>query len=156
MPLKILFHRASPIVRVMEILGVFFSCVSFWRHREAFDLRMFFFVAFFLQYVFIRACDWVPWYPLSERPGGKDQKIGIEVHLQKSLVPASYMLAIVAFLQVWPIPFLSCFLTITAFLLATTLSTVNGILIFFHWRDKDPLPINFFSNNRYLREKQEL
>lgn len=152
MPLKILFHRTSPIVRILEILGLIFSAWAFFKFYGAFGYRMGFFLAFFGEYIFLRFCDSFPWYPLSERPAGRGQKIGIEVHLQKSLVPASYILAIVAFLQIHPIPYLSFFLAAFAFFLGLVLSSVNGILIYFHFRDKDPLPMNFFSNNRYLRE----
>lgn len=101
--------------------------------------------------LFIFTCDLIRWYPDSERPEGRGQKIGIEIHFLKARVPTSYILAVTAALALAGIPYLSTGAVILADLMMLVVAPVNGILIWFHVRDKDPTPMNFFSLNKYLK-----
>lgn len=142
--LKILFHRKSHVVRSLEILGVigsFFFLKGRWAVN---DLQTGLYLFLVIGYLFVRACDWISWYP--REPRG----IGIEVHFKKALVPTSYILAVTSIFALLDIPYLSTGVILLADLLMLVVAPVNGIVIYFHLKDKDPLPINYFSLNKYL------
>lgn len=147
--IRFLFHRESFVVRMMEILGVFFSILYLRQNLADFDWRAGLFLLLLLQYLFVRVCDLVNWYPKAERENTK--KIGIQVHFQKALVPTSFILAITSFLGLMSVPYVSTGVLIFSILLMLVVAPVNGILLYFHFRDKDTLPMNFFSLNTYLK-----
>ncbi len=144
--MKILFNRTSPVVRTLEAGGVVLSLLFFWRSAD-FDFTSGGFVFVFLCYVFLRVCDLSPWYKGPPKEAGA--KMGIEVHFQKALVPTSYILFLTALACVSRVPVLSASVVSVASVMMAIIVPVNGILISFHRRDRDPLPINYFSSNQY-------
>lgn len=151
MSLKVLFHRTSPIVRTLEVGGVALSTLYFKRAWETygFDLNTGLFCFLVVSYLFIRACDLIPWYPKRTRREGQPERVGIQVHFQKALVPTSYILFLTSLLALWRVPVVSTTVLVLADLMMLVIAPVNGIQIYFHLRDKDPLPINYFSLNEY-------
>ncbi len=134
------------MVKIMEVLGICAYGVYTYKIWPHLDLR-FFLISFIIAcYIFIRACDLYPWH------GAKDRGVGIRVHFQKAIVPTSYIMTVTSLLCLFTIPFLSTLLIILAVLMMLVVTPVNGILIYFYLKDKDPLPINYFSGNHYLKD----
>lgn len=156
MSMKVLFNRTSRVVRTLEMGGVFLSALYLWRTLPSFDVTAGLFCFLVACTLFVRACDLIDWYPRRERLEGEPEKIGIRVHFQKSLVPASYILFVTALLALWDIPFVSTTIVILADLMMLVIAPVNGIQIYFHLRDKDPLPMNFFSLNQHQYDPSEV
>lgn len=148
---KILFNRYSLVVRLMELIGVINSIIYLWNFEAAY-LYLF----LLLTYLFVRTCALVRWYPNGERPKMGVKHIGIEVHFVKALVPTSYILAVTSTFCLLDIPYLTTGIVIFADLLMLIVAPVNGIQIYFHLKDKDPFPINYFSLNKYLGEDTAL
>jgi hypothetical protein len=154
MSLKLLFNRTSPVVRSLEVIGVALAAVYLWKRLIPFDWRDGLFLFLLACSLFIFTCDLIRWYPAAERPAGAKQKIGIEVHFLKARVPTSYILAVTSAVALLDLPYLSTGVVIVACLMMLVVAPVNGILIWFHRRDKnDPLPMNYFSLNKYLQTK---
>lgn len=151
MSLKVLFNRESPVVRSLEAIGIVLAGVHLWKNLLPFDWRGGLFLFLVACALFIFACDLRPWYPASERPDGRRQKIGIEVHFLKARVPTSYILAITSGIALLRIPYVSTVVVILAVAMMLVVAPVNGILIWFHRFDKDATPMNYFSLNKYLR-----
>lgn len=150
--LKTLFHRESLVIRSLEAIGLLGS--FFVLRRQGYALNVFtgLYLFLLLCYLIVRLCDWIHWYP------GEQRGIGIEVHFRKSRVPCSYILAITSSICLLPFPHLPLSLLILLILvnlMMLAVVLVNGIQIYFHLRDKDPLPINYFSLNKHLREPHE-
>jgi len=151
--LKFLFGRRSRMVRMFEIVGVFLTIlvIGDMTTRENMVLADYLYSLGILQYLFIRFCQLFPWY-LGHRkkyptPRGE---LGIEVHFLKSLVPASYTLCLGSFLFSAGIELTASLLML---LILIPVTGVNGILIAFHLRDHEPLPVNYFTHNWHLKEK---
>lgn len=132
------------MVRLLEVGGVILSLVYLKGKLSDPNLATGPFLFLFVCYLFVRICDWIHWYP------GEPRGIGIEVHFRKALVPTSYILSISSIFALWNIPYLSTAVVVFAVLLMLVVAPVNGIQIYFHLRDKDPLSINYFSLNKYL------
>lgn len=149
MSMKILFNRESYVVRSLEIVGAVMS--AFYLRRAVFhiDWTAGFFCFFLISYLFIRICEGINWYPAYDAGDRDSRHIGIRVHFQKALVPTSYIFAISALFALMDIPVVSSAVVILAAVLMMVVAPVNGILIYFHLRDKDPLSINYFSQNHY-------
>lgn len=150
--LKFLFGRTSSVVRLLELVGVVNSAVYLsaraGAHRNT--PLLFFFLFLLLCYLFVRVCDGINWYPREKTPPEGPRRLGIRVHFQKALVPTSYILAVAsAFLLLAP-PLVAAAVMAFADLLMIVVVSVNGILIYFHLRNRDSLPINYFSSNKYL------
>ena len=145
--LKIFFNRNSRVVRILEVVGVINSVILLKNRLPVIDVAVTLYLFLFLGYLFIRICDWIHWYP------GEPRGIGIEVHFKGVLVPTSYLLSVTSIFAFLGIPFLSTGIILFANLLMLIVIPVNIILIYFHLRDKDPLPINYFSLNKYLRDE---
>lgn len=146
--LKFFFNRDSWMVKIMEVLGICAYGIftyKVWPHLD----RRFFLMSFIIVcYAFIRLCDLYAWH------GGKDRSVGIRVHFQKAIVPTSYIMAVTSLLCLFTIPFLSTLLIVLAVLMMLVVTPVNGILIYFYFKDKDPLPINYFSGNHYIQAER--
>lgn len=140
--IKFFFNRFSKMVSLMEVLGIIFMGAAFMRTaNHASPLTITLFAAVSVEYAFIRYCAIRRWHKDAPRYSG------IELQFKKALVPTSYILAITgACLMLFSGLFL---LIIAAFLLAVIVH-VNVILIYFHRRDKDKLPPNFFSSGTFL------
>jgi hypothetical protein len=151
MSLKVLFNRESPVVRSLEAVGVLLAGFHLWKNLIPFDWRDGLFLFLLVCALFIFACDFIDWYAASEKPEGPRQKIGIEVHFLKARVPTSYILAITSGLALLRIPYVSTAAVILAVAMMLVIAPVNGILLWFHRRDDDKTPMNYFSLNKYLR-----
>lgn len=150
--LRILFHRTSPVVRFLEFIGVLNSILYLRKAFPRMDVTTDLFLFLLATYIFVRLCEMKNWYPQEDRSLHKDPKIGIEVHFQKALVPVSYILAIASFFCLLQIPVLALIIVLLADLMMLVVAPVNGILIYFHQKDCDSTPINFFSSNQYLKQ----
>ncbi len=153
------------MVRLLEAVGVvgsvFFLTMGRGVRLSADAPTTFGFYLFLLTiYLFIRICDAIPWYPKQETPSGySNRQVGIRVHFQKAIVPTSYVLFITSTVclttggasatESWwtPLQFATVILADLCLLLV---ASVNGILIWFHLRDKEQMPVNYFSLNKYL------
>lgn len=143
--LKFFFNRESLIVRLMEILGIMAFGIFVWRYYQTPSRTLFFLSFLFAGYAFIRLCDIIPWHQ------AKNRQTGIRVHFQKAVVPCTYILAITNLTCLLNIPYASTLFMILGLLMTSAVLSVNVILVYFYFKDKDPLPINHFSSNSYLR-----
>ena len=150
--MKILFNRTSYVVRSLEIIGGVLSAFYLRRAFFHFDWTAGFFCFFLASYLFIRICEGIDWYPNYAGDDLDNRHIGIRVHFQKALVPTSYIFAISALFALLDIPVVSSAVIFLSALMMVAVAPLNGILIYFHLRDKDPLPINYFSQNHYQEE----
>ena len=141
---KILFNRNSPLVRILELVGVGCSLLFLKGRLPEIDVTTALYLFLLLCYLIIRVCDLIHWYP------GEPRGVGIEVHFRKALVPTSYILSTASIVALLNIPYLSTAVVLFADLLMLVVTPVNGIVIYFHLRDRDPLPINYFSLNKHL------
>lgn len=133
--LQFLFHRNSRFPRCLEGVGTLLALITLY---QSFHPLMLLIV---LLCLFICGCDWYPWYPPADRG------LGIQVHFRKARIPAAYILVITTWAYLSGLTYPVMVPALVGLLVVTT---VNGILIYFHWQDKDPLPINYFSANKYL------
>ncbi|QQR79749.1 MAG: hypothetical protein IPJ69_10420 [Deltaproteobacteria bacterium] len=144
--LKFFFNRESLIVRLMEVLGIVTFVFFVWQHYQTPSWTLFFLSFLFAGYAFIRLCDIIPWHQ------AKNRQTGIRVHFQKAVVPCTYILAITNLTCLLNIPYASTLFMILGLLMTSAVLSVNVILVYFYFKDKDPLPINHFSSNAYLKE----
>lgn len=151
MSFKVLFNRESPVVRSLEIVGVFLAGIYLWKNLIPFDWQDGLFLVLLACSLFVFACDLFPWYASFEKPEGPKQKIGIEVHFLKARVPTSYILVVASIAALLQIPYVTIIVLVLVDLMMLVVAPVNGILIWFHRFDKDPTPMNYFSLNKYLR-----
>ncbi len=154
--LKILFNRSSSVVRFLELIGALGSVLYLKHNLHLISLNTGLFLFLLATYFFIRFCDLKNWYPREDRSRHKEAKIGIEVHFHKALVPTSYILAITSFFCLLGLPFITPAILVIADLMMSVVVLVNGILICFHKRDKDSLPVNYFSSNQYLQSYEKI
>ncbi len=150
--LKFFFNRTSFMVRFMEILGVGLGLL-YVKNSRALSALLIAYLLLFLLYLFVRICDFINWYPKECRDLYPHKKIGTEIHFQKSLVPTSYILAVTSTALLLHIPLLSWTLLLLSISMMIVIAGVNGILLYFHFKDHEDLPVNFFSSNRYLKER---
>lgn len=132
----------------LSLIGSYLFLTIKWGTAE-FDATFYLFALLLIQYLFVRGCDLYPWYPRWETPEDfSDRQVGIRVHFLKALVPTSYILAVTSFTCLLGVDWLSFVIVLLADLLLFVVSGVNGILIWFHCHDKEPLPVNYFSLNK--------
>lgn len=149
--LKFLFGRYSRFVRFLELTAVLFSgiIVSRWAERGFGIVPDYLFALLLLHYLFIRFCYLYRWYPGIASRDPSETELGIEIHFLKALVPTSYILSLTALLFLiglaWPA-------TILSNLMMIVVSGVNVILIGFHFRDNDILPVNYFTRELILSD----
>jgi len=146
--INFLFDRFGWMVRFMEGVGAIgaylFLQLFHWKEGITFAESLFLLVL--VQHIFFRVCDSISWYP------NEGRQLGIEVHFKKALVPSSYALALTAWtcLFGFQLPLL-----ILANLVLFFMTMVNIIQIWFHFHDKEDLPVNYFTSNRHLEEELE-
>lgn len=146
MSLKFFFNRKGGVVLGLNAVGWALNIWSLCRLPQEWSVRGGYTGISFLVYLFlcllITMIRFIPWY------GSDHRGHGIELHFEKTLVPLGYLMlatnAVYLSIKVsWPL--------ITFFiLLLLSIQAVNGILIYFHFRDKDPEPPSFLT--RSLRE----
>jgi len=129
----------------MEGIGLCLSPFALFRVRLAHEGMWYYgSIAVMLTiYAFIRFCATVRWYKDVPRYSG------IELQFKKALVPTGYIMTITFALYLvfgW-----LGFLIAGAFLLAVV-AHVDVILLYFHFRDKDPTPVNLYSSGRFLEK----
>lgn len=136
--LKFLFHRESFMVRLMEIIGLAGMGFIFWQifRDKLTALQIIFFAVIVMEYLFLRFCTTWQWY------AQKGHEKGIRLHFLKALVPTSYILTVTTWLFAW---LNETFILIISIILLAVVCHVNIILIVLHFKDRDPLPTNFFS-----------
>ena len=150
--LSFLFNRESFFVRIVEGIAVFFSILYLSRivSGQRFDGTVVLFIFSFGSYLFLRLCHGIRWYP---NPSCTE-KAGIALHFMKVLVPAAYLLSLLSgfsFFSNTSNPGL--FFSIFVALALGSMAAINGILIYLHQKDTEPLPPNYFSHNHYEKEK---
>jgi hypothetical protein len=142
------FNRSSRAVLAVEIAGVALlpltaiACII----RDAGFLASASLIAIALMYLFIRACASVRWYR------GAPRYSGVELQFKKALVPTSYAMAISELLYL--ALSLPAILVVAAALILVV-AHVNVILVYFHRRDHDPTPVNYYSSGRFLRDSEK-
>lgn len=162
--LKFFFNKESKVVYTMEIVGAVLLItllVHWWPSGRPIAHQVAFYL-FIIEYILIRFCVVVKWYdedgknafilPLpgtgNRQPGtGKEKYKGIDLQFKKAMVPTSYILALISALLLIGAP--AAVLYFADFLLAVIVH-VNIILIYFHVKDKETLPVNYFTHNRHL------
>jgi len=145
---KLLFNREGIVVRAAEVTGLLGTLRLVWERPFPESLPW---ILLLLDYLFIRFCDLYPWYPRFETPAGfRDRQVGIRVHFRKALVPTSFILSVAAATDLIGPGWFSSIGAIFANLCMLVVVSVNLILIRFHLRDHSPLPVNYFSHNKYL------
>ncbi len=150
--LKVLFGRYSRVIRLVEAVALVLTGVIVygWWKAGSWDIPDALYSLLLLQYAWIRFCYFYPWYPAVKSQDPEVPELGIEIHFVKALVPTSYILAATALLSLlglaWPA-------TILANLMMFVVSGVNVILVWFHFHDKDPLPVNFFTRSLILLDE---
>jgi hypothetical protein len=143
--IKLLFGRFSTAVKVMEGVGVCLSPFALFRARLTHEgaWHYAFIAAILVIYAFIRFCATVRWYKDVPRYSG------IELQFKKALVPTGYTMAIC--LALYLISGWLVFLAICALFLAVV-AHVDVILLYFHFRDRDPTPVNFYSSGKFIEK----
>ncbi|MBI4366760.1 MAG: hypothetical protein HY543_08085 [Deltaproteobacteria bacterium] len=141
--LKLFFNKESPVVYALEAIGLFllawFLARGEWR-AWAWP-RLLAGGSAVGCYLFLRWCVLWRWYPRAS-PGGK--YLGIALQFKKALVPASYLLALFGILLHVHAPTLLLYAIV---FLLIVIAHVNGILLYFHARDRDATPVNYFSRS---------
>jgi hypothetical protein len=122
------------------ILSVGLLYDYFFSDRSLGLCSLFLILAWFL----INLLNWIPWYP------GKKGKVGIKLHLQKNLVPSSYLLSLGFSLKY--LTGVEWYLLPIALLMLPILY-VSSILVIFHFGDPSTLDPGYFSHNYYLNEE---
>jgi len=141
----LIFGRFSTAVKVMEGAGLCLTPFAIFRARLA-DAGAWHYgsiAAILAIYAFIRFCASVRWYK------GVPRYFGIELQFKKALVPTAYTMTI-AFALYTVLGWLG-FLLAGAFLLAVV-AHVDVILLYFHFRDPDKTPVNFYSSGKFLEK----
>lgn len=138
--LKFLFNRFSRVVYAMEIAGIIFTFLWFFRSPP----KIIFGIAV-LEYLFLRFCATWRWYKNAKRYEG----IGLQ--FKKAMVPTSYIMAMASGVGYFTGSTLLLWAAI--FLLAVILH-VNVILLALHYKDKNTTPVNYYSGNKCLKQMQ--
>jgi hypothetical protein len=139
--IRILFHHRGRAVDVVEILGVIALGAAAWRMASA-ETSAAAWIAFALvvvEYAFIRYCATVRWYEDAERYEG------IELQFKKGMVPTAYVLFLggLLFQLISSLPVLLVMVAMLA-----VVGHVNIILLHLRSKDRDGMPVNFFSGNK--------
>lgn len=147
MSLKFFFNRHGSVVITLNVIGWVLNLWHLYCLSAQWSERGLFTGVTFLIYIFfcflITLARLIPWYP-REHKG-----YGIELHFEKTLVPVGYIMVLTNVIyffwnSCWP------FLLFIIFLL-TVIQSVNFILIYFHFKDKDPTPPSYFVRSLYKK-----
>ncbi|MBI4223577.1 MAG: hypothetical protein HY609_01475 [Deltaproteobacteria bacterium] len=131
------------MVILMEALGV--ALTAGWLHHLLQNSPGLFtkilFGLYLFEYLFLRLCATVRWHKQARRYEG------IELQFKKGMIPASYLMALTSGVGFFTG---SSFLLGPAVILIGVVAHVNVILLYLHFKDKNPTPINYFSGNKFL------
>lgn len=141
--IKLLFGRFSLAVKIAEAAGALMALVALIRSiaAGAGAWRIALTAAAIALYAFIRFCATARWYRDVPRYSG------IELQFKKALVPTGYTMSIcfaLYLLSGWTLWLVIC----DAFLVVV--AHVNVILLYFHYRDRDPTQVNLYTSGRFL------
>lgn len=137
-----LFNHRSPTLYAVEALGIIGLIAMAWRMsvKDFGWLGWLLFAIIVAIYAFIRFCTTVRWYRDANRYEG------IELQFKKAMSPTVYVILLGSILfQIFPS---SIELAILLFMLIV-IGHVNVILLYLHYRDKQELPINYFTGKKY-------
>src|SRR5215470_14400931 len=150
--LKFFFHRDSWMVRLMNALAgveLLALLVAYLRGSLA---SLGWATPFLMAtWLLLNLLNLIPWYGRQVPQEGGNTKLGIRLHFQKNLVPASYLLAFDFALKWLGVPEWGLFPLALLFL---PFYYVNAILLFFHFRDSSTLTPGYFSHNFYLKDEE--
>lgn len=133
--LKFFFDRNSKFVLALELAGIVsFVAIAFIKSAGII------FWLYVLSYVLIRFCAFWDWY--ATEAGSRKHDAGIRLHFKKMVVLSAYTIFIANFFILFAN---AGFLEYFAFAFLAFTLHINAILLYFHFKDKDPTPPNFFS-----------
>lgn len=141
--LKFFFNKESKVVYAMEALGILVLAalvMTWWPAGKSAAIKTAFYL-FVGLYIFIRIFATVRWYKNAARYEG------IELQFKKALVPTSYIIPIFGGAVLFGAP---PYILYFADLLLIVIAHVNIILIYFHVKDRESLPVNYFTHNKHL------
>jgi len=149
MSLHFFFNSKGPLVRTLLTLGwtgTLYWLFRFFQGSVPWNSgSQFFFILYIIEISFISFVGFFPWY----QP--EDRGHGIEDHFSKIMVPIAYILTVsTSLLFLLHQPWLY-FLCLQFFFIP--IASIHGILIFFHFKDHDPLAPSYFSRSLYLKNK---
>jgi hypothetical protein len=126
------------MVRLMEALGLTGLGVIVYQlsRQELTLLPLVLLGLVILEYLFIRFCSLWRWYP------SKSRSLGIGLQFAKAIITTSYVLAFTTWLFIFTRSVVP--LIVAIFLLLLT-AHVNVILLYLHCKDRDPTPVNLYS-----------
>lgn len=141
-----------------EILGILFLVLNILPFGKT-KLGSINFILFIFLYLFIRFLSVARWYGADGKnvlvPSGwvnpfssNENFEGIELQFKKAMVPTSYILPFFMFLLLIGAP---AFILLFANILLLVIAHVAVILLYFHARDKEALPVNYYTHNKHLK-----
>jgi amino acid transporter len=146
--IKFFFNRFSPMVTLMEIIGVIlliFTLASMITQGASL-LAWILYSIVAVEYLFLRYCTSRRWYKDSPRYSG------VELHFRKAIIPTGYSFTLM--LPLFLITRWSIFLAVIAFVFAI-FAHINIILLTFHRRDRDKTPASFYTSGAFLKRPLE-
>lgn len=138
--LRFFFDRNAPMVHLMNGLALLLLLGLIWRGALGWGGYL---IGF--SWLFFNLLNWINWY--SPHRG----KLGIRIHLQKNVVPVSYLSAAALSLK-WA--GVSDWVLLGLFLLMIPIYYVSLILLYFHFRDTSTMMPSYFSHNFYLKDEE--
>jgi hypothetical protein len=138
--LNFFFSRNCFMVSLMEALGLAGLCVLGYQlaHNKLSLLQVILISLVLIQYLFIRFCSLWPWYP------SKARSLGIGLQFAKAIITTSYILACTTWLFFFTGSVVPLIIAIVLLLLT---AHVNIILLYLHFKDRDPTPVNLYSHS---------
>lgn len=162
--LKLFFNKESKLVYAVEILGLFLLIILValkWPAGQTTGVKAAFYILI-AEYLIMKAFSVLRWYDddgmntimlpksLTKKRDVELQENkypGIELQLKKAMVVAAYMISIFPALVLLGLP--GEVLWVPDVLLGL-MGHVGIILAFFHLKDKEKTPVNFFTRNKHL------
>lgn len=145
MSLKFFFNRKGPVVLSLTVIGWALALLNLYKLPGQWEVRGqatgIIYIAFLFLCGLITVIRFIPWYHR------KDRGAGIEEHFEKTLVPTSYIMVVANslyffWMKAWPF-------LVFIFPLLLLIMIVNGILLYFHKRDKNTTPPSYFARSLY-------
>lgn len=131
--------------KFFKIIFILSLCLwGFNLYRLDFQITLFTVTFVFLSVLYgvILIFGLIPWYGL------KYKGLGIEDHFEKIGVAVTYLMLLLNALLVFGIKI--SFLNILFSVLFSALIVLNGVLLSYHFKDKDKTSPGYFTTNRYL------
>ncbi|MDX1386696.1 MAG: hypothetical protein R3257_03830 [bacterium] len=138
--LRFFFDRNAPMVHLMNGLTLLLLVILIWQGALGWGG-----VLIGFSWLFFNLLNWINWYAPHQG------KLGIRIHLQKNVVPVSYM-SVVALVLKWMGA--SNWVLFGIFLLMAPIYYVSIILLYFHFRDTSEMMPSYFSHNFYLKDEE--